>query len=132
VEDQDYLPIGKEKTKQRSLHKGKRQPIETVMKEEEHTFQCAQEAGRDEILDEWIKIFSHEVEQEMIQEGESTKEERAGNSINFVHMCQELKSLKRRVKTQGQLIQQVGLEVDKKEKMKQGSLHEREKNQPLN
>jgi hypothetical protein len=67
----------------------------------------------------------------MIVEGESTEEERVEDNINFDDLCEELEALKRRVKTQGQLIQQVGLEVDEKEKMKQGSLHEREKNQPL-
>ena len=66
----------------------------------------------DEHSDEWIENFIQEDDQEVTVECEHTTEEEATYRMDLVDLCEEMEALKRSIKMQTHLIQQVKLEID--------------------
>jgi hypothetical protein len=66
---------------------------------------------KEEISEEWLKIFIQGAEKEIIVECEPTIEEETTYNIDLVDLCEEMEALERRVKMQKHLIQQVRLEI---------------------
>jgi hypothetical protein len=66
----------------------------------------------EEHSEEWLNFFSQEAEKEITVECEPTTEEEEIDNMDLVDLCEEMEALKRSIKMQTHLIQQVKLEID--------------------
>jgi hypothetical protein len=75
----------------------------------------ASQGEEDEILGEWLEIFSQGDEKEMIVALKLVaREEEEANNMDFYDLCEEFESPERRVMEQILDIQQVKLEIGEK------------------
>ena len=73
-----------------------------------------------------LNFFSQEAEKEITVECEPTTEEEEIDNMDLVDLCEEMEALKRSVKMQKHLIQQVKLEIDaekRQQSLLQGEKH---------
>jgi hypothetical protein len=89
-----------------------RQPVVTVGEMEQISEATQAEEGNDH-FEEWLKFFGQEDETKTTTALElATEEEEETDSMSFDNLCEQIKSLERRVIVQRMHIQQVKLEAD--------------------
>ena len=78
----------------------------------EQTWEAAQAEEDDEHFEEWLNIFSEEIENTAALELAEVGEEEEADNISLADLYGQIEALERRVIVQGMHIQQVKLEAD--------------------